>query len=110
MKAIRIGAGALILVLLVGFGLMLIPHYVRNYRFEQRLERIAAAPENETLPDEFVRTRVTDSASGLGIPLRNDQVKVIRTANHLKIEVRYIVPVDLSAYSVDLHFNPTAAR
>lgn len=110
MKAIRIGSGVLILVLLAGFGLMLIPHYLRNYRFEQRLEAIAAQPENSSIPDEMVRTRVTDSASNLGIPLRNDQVKVIRVPQHLKIEVRYIVPVDLPVYSVDLHFNPSASN
>lgn len=110
MKTIRIGAGVLVLILLAGFGLMLIPHYVRNYQFEQRLERIAEEPGNLSNPDDMVRTRVTDSASRLGIPLRNDQVKVIRGPQRLKIEVKYMVPVDLPVYAVDLHFNPSAAN
>jgi hypothetical protein len=103
-------AGVLILVLLAGFGVLLVPVYVRNFRFERSLGELVRQGSTLQSPDELVRVRVTDRAARLGLPVRPDQVRLKRSPGRLAIEVRYIVPIDLPVYSVDLHFRPSAGN
>ena len=49
-------------------------------------------------------------APRLGLGVQAGQVRVRRTEAGVRIEVRYAVPVDLSVYTVDLHFQATAGR
>ncbi len=41
-------------------------------------------------------------------PVRSGDIEVKRSANELRINVRYIVRVNLPMYTVDLHFYPGA--
>jgi len=103
----RWAAGAAVLGALLGFGVLLVPHYRRNATFEQALEGIVRQGE---LPEEVLRTRVLDQAARLGLGVRAGQVRVRRTEAGVRIEVRYAIPVDLSVYTVDLHFRARAGR
>ena len=106
----RLAGGSLVLILLAGFGILLLPVYVRNFQFERSLEKIAADTESSTRADDLLRVRVLDRAARLGLPIRPDQVRFRRSKEGLGIEVRYVVPIDLPLYSVDLHFHPSAGR
>jgi len=106
----RVTAGAAILLLLAAFGVLLIPHYLRNMEFQRALERVAQDAENRNTPDEVWQVRVVDRAARLGLAIRPEQVRLRRSAEHLRIEVRYAVPIDLPFYTVDLHFRASAGR
>jgi len=103
----RWAAGTVVLGALLGFGVLLIPHYQRHAEFARALEGVVRQPE---LPEEILRARVLDQAARLGLGVQAGQVRVRRTEAGVRIEVRYAVPVDLSVYTVDLHFQATAGR
>jgi hypothetical protein len=106
----RVTAGAAILLLLAAFGVLLIPHYLRNMEFQRSLEAMAQDAENRNTPDEVVEVRVVDRAARLGLAIRPEQVRLHRSGERLRIEVRYAVPIDLPFYTVDLHFRASAGR
>jgi len=57
---------------------------------------------------DLVRALVVDKAAGLGLPVHISDVHVTRMKQTVKIEVFYIVHIDLPVYAVDLHFRPGA--
>jgi hypothetical protein len=99
-------AGFAILAGLVLFGVLLIPIYWRNYQFEQALDAIAL--KGRGLPDDAVRSAVLESAARLNLPVRSKEVRLRRSGGGVQIEVMYVVPVEMSLYTVDLHFRPKA--
>jgi len=60
------------------------------------------------LPAEIVRARVLNQAASLGLPVHSDDVQVGVTQGTVKIDVLYIIHVDVAGYTVDLHFRPAA--
>lgn len=104
----RIVGGLAVLALLAVFAVRLLPVYLKNFQFEQYLEETVQLPATLERADALVRADVVNRAAQLGLPVRIDQVRVRRTEGHVRIEVLYIVPVDLPLYSVDLHFRPSA--
>jgi len=103
-------AGTVVLVALMGFGVLLIPHYRRNAEFERALEGVVRQQAGQELPADVVRARVLDRAAALGLAVRAGQVRVRRTESGVRIDVRYAVPVDLALYTVDLHFRARAGN
>jgi hypothetical protein len=47
-------------------------------------------------------------AADLELPVVAGNVHIERTAESVRIDVRYVVHVDLPLYTVDLHFYPGA--
>jgi type II secretory pathway component PulM len=104
----RILAGSAILALLAAFAALVVPHYLRNERFQEALRQITLAAENRNTPPEILRARVAEQAARLGLRVGPDQVRVRLTQEHLEIQVRYAVTIDLPFYTADLHFHPSA--
>ena len=104
----RVLAGLAILALLVAFGALLVPHYLRNERFQEALRGMTLQAENRDSPADILRVRVAEQAARLGMRIRPDQVQVRHWQEHLEIQVRYAVTIDLAFYTVDLHFHPSA--
>lgn len=104
----RVLAGSAIVALLVAFGALLVPHYLRNERFQEALREMTLQAENQNNPAEILRVRVAERAARLGMRIGPDQVRVRHWQEHLEIDVRYAVTIDLAFYTVDLHFHPSA--
>jgi hypothetical protein len=104
----RVAAGIAVLVLLVLIGLRLTPPYVENFQFQGFLNSLLADPASANRPVDQITGQIVAKASSLGLPVKPEDVHITRTANEFKIEVLYLVRIDLQAYSVDLHFRPTA--
>ena len=107
-KIARLIVGAAILLILIVLGVLLVPPYAANWRLQSYVNDLVDDPETAKLPAEIVRTRVLNQAAGLGLPVRGDDVHVGITDGAVKIDVLYIVHVDLAGYTVDLHFRPAA--
>ena len=101
----RVAAGVTILVLLVVSAVVLAPSYYRHFRLEQSLEELVSEEGGVDRTDAELRQQVIAGAAALGIPLREDQIRVSRSGGALRVEARYIVRVDVPAYTVDLHFR-----
>jgi hypothetical protein len=100
-------AGIAVLAMLVLVGVLLIPPYLENFKLQRYLNDLGADEATAKLPVEVIRTNVVNKAAELGLPVHGDDVRVARSPEgQLHIEVLYVVHVDMSLYSVDLHFRP----
>ena len=107
-RVARLIAGAAVLLILVVIGGFLIPPYAANWRLQSYINDLADDPSTIRKPAEAVRTEVLNAAAGLGLPLHSEDVHVGLTQGIVKIDVLYIVHVDVAGYTIDLHFRPAA--
>ncbi len=101
-------AGATVLAILAIIAVLLIPPYAANWRLQGYLNDFAddAAASHKTA--DVVRSEVMNAAATLGLPVASDDVQVTATGAGVKIDVLYIVHVDVAGYTIDLHFRPQA--
>ena len=108
MRFLRVASALLILAILSLLGARLLPLYLDNVRLQSYVEGIAQNAEARTRPDEAVRVEVLEKAALLGLPVKAANVHIKRSDDSMRIDVRYVVRVDLPLYTVDLHFYPGA--
>ena len=104
----RLIAGAAVVVVLLVLGAFLVPPYAANWRFESYVNDLADDPTTAKLPPAAIQSRVLNQAASLGLPVHSDDVSVAINQGAVRIDVLYIVHVDLAGYTIDLHFRPTA--
>jgi hypothetical protein len=104
----RIAAAVLVLVALLAFGAMFAPIYVANLKLQTYVEQLTRRVDTRKQPDETLRQNVLTKARQLDLPVKADNVLIIRSPEGLRIDVRYFVRVTVPGYTVDLHFYPGA--
>ena len=104
----RVASAAVVLAALLAFTAMFAPIYYRNLELQNFVSAVAQRVENRTNSDDVLRTWVLDKAHELDLPVKEDNVQVIRSREGVRIDVRYFVRVSLPGYTVDLHFYPGA--
>lgn len=107
-RAPRLVAGAAVIVLLLVVAGFLVSPYVANWRLQSYINDLADDPAVTRRPVGAIRTDVLNEAATLGLPIQSEDVQVATTANGVKIDVLYIVHVDILGYTIDLHFRPAA--
>lgn len=107
-KTARLVGAAAVLAVLGVIAVLLIPPYAANWRLQSYLNDFADDAAVSHKPAGAVRSEVLNAAATLGLPVASDNVQVTATASGVKIDVLYIVHVDLAGYSIDLHFRPQA--
>jgi Domain of unknown function (DUF4845) len=105
---LRQAAGVAVLAVLVILGVRLIPIYLHNRELQQFVEDVTRRAAAPTSSDDVLRSWVLAKAADLDLPVVADNVHIQRSAERVRIEVRYAVRVDLPFYTVDLHFYPGA--
>ena len=105
---LRQAAGVAVLAVLVILGIRLIPIYLHDQELQQFVEDVTHRAATPTSSDDVVRSWVLAKAADLGLPVAADNVHIQRSAERVRIDVRYSVRVDLPLYTVDLHFYPGA--
>ncbi len=104
----RLAAGIGVLACLAFFAVRLAPFYIHNYQLQQYVEGVTQRVENREKADDLLRTWIVEKAADLQLPVKAENVHVKRSGEGLRIDVRYVVRVDLPVYTVDLHFYPSA--
>jgi Domain of unknown function (DUF4845) len=104
----RLAAGAAVLAVMALLAVRLVPIYFRNLELQRYVEDVSHRADARAASDDVLRTRVLSKASQLDLPVMPDDVQIQRSADRVRIEVRYIVRVDLPLYTVNLHFYPGA--
>ena len=100
-------AGIVVLLGLAAIGAILLVPYGRNFQFQGALDEIVSKATNA----DSLQAAAVDKAASLGIPLKSSDVKVIPMPNGgFKVDVIYLVRVDVGFYAVDLHFHPAAEK
>lgn len=104
----RLIAGVLVLLVLVSLALLLTPVYLHNLEFQRYVSAVAEDPATRGRNDALIRSSLVDKADSLSLPVRFDNIQIARTPDDVRITVRYVVPVKVLFYAVDLHFYPGA--
>jgi hypothetical protein len=104
----RIAAAVAVLAALLGFGAMFAPIYAENLRLQTYVAEITRRVDSKNQADEVLRQNILNKARELDLPVKADNVHIIRSPEGLRIDVRYFVRVTIPGYTVDLHFYPGA--
>ena len=106
-RRLRLAAGVVVLLILAFIGLVLSPSYVANRKLQRYISELSQNPP-AAAPAESVRAAIVNKAASLGLPVRSDDVHVEVSPGGVRIQVLYLVRVDVAGYTVDLHFRPAA--
>jgi hypothetical protein len=101
---LRQAAGVAVLAVMVILGVRLIPIYWHNRELQQFVEDVTHRAAAPTSSDDVLRSWILAKAADLELPVVADNVHIQRPAEGVRIEVRYVVRVNLPLYRVDLHF------
>ena len=105
---LRLAAAAVILAVLIFLGFRLFPLYLRNLELQKFVDETARSAVSLTRPDEALRAAILQKAASLELPVAAGNVHIQRQEGSVRIDVRYVVKVELPLYTVDLHFYPGA--
>jgi len=101
-------AGVAVLLILGAIAIILLPPYVENFKLQRFVNDLIEDPATASLPPDVIRERVVNRAAALGLPVHGEDVQVKPVHNAVRIDVLYVVHVDVASYTVDLHFRPAA--
>jgi len=104
----RQAAGLAVLAILMILGARLTPIYLHNRELQEFVEDVTHRAAAPTSSDDVLRSWVLTRAADLDLPVVADNVHILRSADSIHIEVRYMVRVNLQLYTVDLNFYPGA--
>ena len=105
---LRQAAGILVLAIMAFLGIRLIPIYLHNLQLQQFVEDVTHRAAAPTSSDDVLKSWVLEKAANLDLPVVADNVHIRRAAGAVRMDVRYVVHVNLPLYTVDLHFYPGA--
>jgi Domain of unknown function (DUF4845) len=97
-----------IVVLAIYCAVKLLPPYIAEYQLSDKIQEQARFAIVNHSTEEQIRNNVFKTIQDLEIPAKKENIKIVSNDQVVKISVDYIVPVDLLAYHVDLHFRPSS--
>jgi hypothetical protein len=104
----RIAAAVVVLAALFGFGAMFAPIYAGNLKLQTYVAEVTHSVDSQQQTDEALRQNVLRRARELNLPVKAENVHIVRSPEGLRIDVRYFVRISVPLYTVDLHFYPGA--
>jgi len=104
----RIALGIAVLLGFLLLSLVLTPIYLHNLQLQSFVANLTQSASEQPADDSALRGRILDKANRLNLPVKADDVHILRSAGGLRIDVRYFVTVNLPGYTVNLHFYPGA--
>ena len=107
-RIVRLIAGVAVLLILAAIAIILIPPYLENFKLQRFVNDLIDDQATSSLPPGVIRERVIRRAAELGLPVHSEDVQVKQVHNAIRIDVLYVVHVDVASYTVDLHFRPAA--
>ncbi len=95
--------GIILLLIAIFVAYKLIPIKVKAADLRQTVEDESKSAGTHN--DDRIRKAILDSAQEEGLPVTEDNIKVERTANLIRVDVDYIVPVAFPGYVYQWHFH-----
>jgi hypothetical protein len=107
-RAPRLIAGAAVLLILIVLAVSLLPPYAKYWQLQSYVTTLAEDSTTAKQPEQAVRAQILQRASSLGLPVTGGNVHVTVSEGAVKIDVLYMMQVNVAGYAVDLHFRPAA--
>jgi hypothetical protein len=104
----RIVAGCLVLAAIVFSAILFAPLYIRNLKLQNFVDEMTHAVASQQQSDAQLRQRIMERAHQLDLPVTEDNVRIYRPVDGLRIDVQYAVMVSAPLYRVSIHFYPGA--
>jgi hypothetical protein len=86
----------------------IIPVYVNNYQLQDYIQNQTPFWLTQHVAADTIRKSVLGKAQELDLPLTAEQVDVEASGTRVRVNIDYIVPVDLKVYTLRLHFTPSS--
>ena len=102
----RVSAGVAVLLIMALIAVALVPPYVGNWKLQRYVNEVVDDPATAQLAEDITREKIVSRAAALGLPVHTSDVQVKRSPEGVRVDVMYVVHVDLAGYTVDLHFRP----
>lgn len=99
-------AGFVVLAVLILITAALVPPYLRNMQFQRELDHLVERSQSP----EILKAEAINRAAQMGLPVKTGDVRVEQRGQGMRVDIIYVVRVDLPLYTVDLHFHPAAAK
>lgn len=97
---------SLLLLLVVAFiAYKMVPVKVKAADFRQEL--VDEAKSGSLRKDKEIRANLMEKASELGLPLKDQDLKISRSRAAITIEATYVVPVEFPGYTYMWEFDPS---
>ena len=95
----------------VYLGIKLVPPWVNNYQLQDYITSLVRrATYGQGVTEESIRKDVLSKTKELRMPVKGEQIRVVKSTYGVNIDVKYHVVVKTPAYTFNLKFNPTAAN
>jgi Domain of unknown function (DUF4845) len=102
----------LLTVLVVGAlifaAIKIVPAYVNNYQLQDSMETEARFAGANRKAEADIRQDVWKKVEELGIPAKQDDLRVSMAEGAVQISLSYTIPIDLQVYRFNLDFHPHA--
>ena len=87
----------------------IVPVYLNNYELQNFIRDVAvrATVQSPPMTAEAVQNEILVKTQSLGLPVERKDIKV-SLSRTIRIDLDYVVFVDLKFYTVTLHFTPSA--
>src|ERR1700738_960596 len=86
----------------------IVPPYAAEYQLADKIQEQARFAVVNRYTDEQIRDNVYKVVQDLEITAKREDIKIESSNQVVKIAMDYIVPIDLLAYHMDLHFTPSS--
>lgn len=93
---------------LVFSAVKIVPAYVNNYQLQDSMETEARFAGANRKAEADIRQDVWKKVQELGIPVKQDDIRVSVVEGAVQISLNYSIPVDLQVYRFNLDFHPHA--
>lgn len=108
MKSIKALFGLFVVVAGFYVAWKVIPPYFANYQFQDELESQVRLLSYSQKSEQEIHDLLVKKAHDFDIPLKDQELTVMRNGTELSISADYTVHVDLPVYPLDLHFTPNS--
>ncbi|HWR34629.1 MAG TPA: hypothetical protein VN622_02020 [Clostridia bacterium] len=106
MKNLKALFGLAVLFAAVYVAWAVLPPYYNNFQFQDAVDAEAKMSSYSTKTEFEMQESLAKKAQEFDIPLKAEQIHVVRSGNELSIWAEYQIHVDLPLYPVDLRFQP----
>jgi len=93
---------------LIFAAIKIVPAYVNNYQLQDSMETEARFAGANRKAEADIRQDVWKKVQELGIPAKQDDLRVSLVEGAVQISLSYSIPVDLQVYRFNLEFHPHA--
>lgn len=102
-------AGCIIWLLIVGFlglaGYRFVPAQVAAMELEDYMEELALRQDTSRKPDDFFIKQIKGRADELRLPVKEEEIKVRKTAKRVVMDVKFTVVIDLIVFEYPREFD-----